>query len=60
MASSAKPMPSNFNLVDSIDAKCCIPHDCIDPRRLPLFCGRAFFRDLVSKLEACRSGEAQS
>ena len=50
---------SETQIQEISDAICCIPDDCIDPRRLPLFLSRAFFRDLFSKLEACRSEEAQ-
>jgi hypothetical protein len=39
--------------------KCRIPDDCIDPRRLALFAGRAFFRDLITTLKARQSGEVR-
>jgi len=40
-------------------ARCRVPDDCIDPRRLPLFAGRAFFRDLIITIETRQSGESQ-
>jgi len=36
---------------------CRVPDDCIDPRRLALFAGRAFFRDLIITVEARQVGE---
>ena len=39
--------------------ECRVPDDCIDPRRLPLFAGRAFFRDLIITIETRQSGESQ-
>ena len=44
---------------DETNAKCRVPDDCIDPRRMPLFTGRAFFRDLITRLQARQSGELQ-
>ena len=38
-------------------AMCRVPDDCIDPRRLALFAGRAFFRDLIITVEARQAGE---
>jgi len=38
-------------------SKCRVPDDCIDPRRLALFSGRAFFRDLITTLKARQFGE---
>ena len=41
----------------SLTPICRVPDDCIDPRRLALFAGRAFFRDLIITVEARQAGE---
>jgi len=53
-------MTTLINTAATTASNCRVPDDCIDPRRLALFSGRAFFRDLITTLKARQSGEFRS
>ena len=41
-----------ITLMDSLMRKCRIPDDCIDPKRYPLFMGRAVMQELIIRLKS--------
>jgi hypothetical protein len=56
-AAMSLPEATIAAIIEAAVTSCRIPDDCIDPRRLALFAGRAFFRDLITTLKARHFGE---